>query len=120
MWYSPLLVPGEHFIPASAGFARIGEEVRAAMRDDAAMRRVGENAAAFADVEFSDTCIRAFTAAAVRQMHRHVHDPSLVRPNGRPVEPYVCPAECQLYQIREPDIGPGSGWSFKPAVVRPA
>ena len=68
------------------------------------MRRIAENAAAFADVEFSDTCLRSYTATVVRAMHEHVYDRG-----GKEVERWQCPEErthqggCRAFEIRPAD-----------------
>ena len=100
-WYSSYLQPNEHFLLADDNFNNIGALVRAARLDDANMRRIAENAAAFADVEFSDTCLRSYTATVVRAMHEHVYDRG-----GKEVERWQCPdepAECTAFEIRAPD-----------------
>ena len=95
------LQPNEHFPSRTTTSTTLSASCVPRALDDANMRRIAENAAAFADVEFSDTCLRSYTATVVRAMHEHVYDRG-----GKEVERWQCPdepAECTAFEIRAPD-----------------
>jgi len=94
-WYSNYIANGTHFLFARPDFERVEEDLRRFMLDDALMRRIADNAAAFADAEFSDLCLRSFTATVVSALHQRTYDA-----NNLPVERWSCPSECSHFDIR--------------------
>lgn len=94
-WYSNYIVNGTHFLLARPNFDRVEEDLRRFMRNDALMRRIADKAAAFADAEFSDLCLRSYTATVVRAMHQRTYDA-----NHLPVERWSCPSECSHFDVR--------------------